>query len=113
MTIVAPLESHDYRVLNRKCGASESSTRVRVLNKLARKVQCMTSGEFREGRRPDAKQLVRPEFNTRLGMTKTFQRLVDERIDQKRRQACRCHPAAELLDGRLLILDRLTCFLPG
>ena len=49
----------------------------------ARKDRCMASGEFRKGRWLDAKQLVRPEFNTRLGVTKPFQRLFDERIDRK------------------------------
>jgi len=43
----------------------------------------MASGEFRKGCWLDAKQLMRPEFNTRLGVTKPFQRLFDERIDRK------------------------------
>src|SRR5262249_11144686 len=68
----------------------------------------MASGEFREGCWLDAKQLVRPEFNTRLGVTKPFQRFFDERIDKKWRQACRLHPAPVLLDTCLLISNRLT-----
>src|SRR5262249_17560798 len=69
----------------------------------------MPSGEFREGCWLDAKQLVCPEFNMRLGMAKPFQRLFDERIDHKWREACGFHPTPVLLDTCPLISDRLPC----
>src|SRR5262245_60435771 len=71
----------------------------------------MASCKFRESRRLDTKQLVRPEFNTRLGVTKPFQCLVDDRLAQNWRWARRFLPAPVLLDTCLLISDRLTgCF---
>src|SRR5262245_47579901 len=67
----------------------------------------MASGEFGEACRPDAKQLVRPEFDTRLGRAKPFQRLLVERIDREWRQARGLHRAPALLGTYLLISDRL------
>src|SRR5262249_16374358 len=68
----------------------------------------MASGKFRESRRLDTKELVRPELNTRLGVTKAFQPLFDNRIDRKWREPRRFHHAPMLLDTRLLISDRPT-----
>src|SRR5262249_21794154 len=67
----------------------------------------MASGEFREARRLDTEQLVRPEVYMRLGMTKPFQRLFVERVDGEWGQARGLHSAPALLGAYVLIADRL------